>query len=186
MLQWKYKFIYKYNCIGVTLFTWSTHVNWGSACVEPVDPCVDHGWCLSLTYIGITSVSPSWNFWRFLDATTDLELRVRGHYTEFCETRLQWTHFCENFDSFSQHGSQIVFTFSIFYSSCQWITLNPFLSLLTEQWVKIILWQLTIRKELDWQAIWQIRTRILCATVAIHHLAQQLQQVSIEIHVKTG
>ncbi len=38
---------------------WSTHINWGSASVEPVDPCVDHGWCLSLTYIGITSVSPS-------------------------------------------------------------------------------------------------------------------------------
>ncbi len=80
----------------------------------------------------------------------------------------------------------IVFTFTIFYSSCQWITLNPFLSLLTEQRVKIILWQLTVRKELDWQAIWPIRTRILCATVAIRHLAQQLRQVSIEIHVKTG
>ncbi len=57
---------------------------------QPVDPCVDHGWCLSLTCIGITSVSPSRNFRRFRDATTDSELRVRGHYTEFCET------FCEN------------------------------------------------------------------------------------------
>ncbi len=37
--------------------------------------------------LGITSVSPSRNFWRFRDATTDSELRVRGHYTEFCETR---------------------------------------------------------------------------------------------------
>ncbi len=34
------------------------------------------------------SVSPSRNFRRFRDATTDSELRVRGHYTEFCETRL--------------------------------------------------------------------------------------------------
>ncbi len=41
-----------------------------------------------LSYIGITSVSPSLNFRRFRDATTDSELRVRGHYTEFCETRL--------------------------------------------------------------------------------------------------
>ncbi len=41
-----------------------------------------------LSYIGITSVSPSLNFRRFRDATTDSELRVRGHYMEFCETRL--------------------------------------------------------------------------------------------------
>ncbi len=47
--------------------------------------------------------------------------------------------------------------------------------------------QLTVRKELDWQAICPIRTRILYATTtAIRHLARQLRQVSQEIHVKTG
>ncbi len=46
--------------------------------------------------------------------------------------------------------------------------------------------QLTVRKELDWQAIWPIRTWILCATAAIRHLARQLRPVSIETHVKTG
>ncbi len=71
-------------CIGVTLFTWSTHVNC-SAGVEPVDPCVDHGWMPVTDFIGIASVSPSRNFRRFRDATTDSELRVRGHYTEFCD-----------------------------------------------------------------------------------------------------
>ncbi len=45
--------------------------------------------------------------------------------------------------------------------------------------------QLTFRKMLDWQAIWPIRTRILCATAAICHLAWQLRPVSIEIHVKS-
>ncbi len=44
--------------------------------------------------------------------------------------------------------------------------------------------QLTVRKELDWQAIWPIRTLILCAAAAIR--AQQLWPVSKEIHVKTG
>ncbi len=33
-------------------------------------------------------MSPSRNFQRFRDAPTDSELRVRGHYTEFCEIRL--------------------------------------------------------------------------------------------------
>ncbi len=41
--------------------------------------------------------------------------------------------------------------------------------------------QLTIRKELDWQAIWPIRTRILCATADICHLAWHLRPVSIDI-----
>ncbi len=58
--------------------------------MTPVDPCVDTADALSLTYIGITSVSPSRNFRRFRDATTDSELRVRGHYTEFCEIRLDF------------------------------------------------------------------------------------------------
>ncbi len=42
------------------------------------------------------------------------------------------------------------------------------------------------RKELDWQAIWPIRMRLLCAAAAIRHLARQQRPIFIEIHVKIG
>ncbi len=56
----------------------------------------------------------------------------------------------------------------------------PFMSKILEKVVSALL---NVRKELDWQVIWPIRTQILCAAAAIRRLARQLWPVSI---VKTG
>ena len=51
-----------------------------------------------LVSTSVTSVVPSRNFRWFRDATTDFELRARGHFTDFCETRLSWR--TNHFDRF--------------------------------------------------------------------------------------